>query len=584
MLIRRPSSEQAPSESHSGPSPADIQPTQRSLQEDRAFSRDLLLIVLLGLGAFALRAYRIGDQELWLDEVFSFRMVTDTVWMSTLLWRENSPPLYYLLLHVWILLFGDGEATIRLLSAFLGTGAVLAILWAGWELFNRRIGMWSGVFAAVSPLAIYYGQEARAYSLLLLGLGLTYALLWRAIRVNTRTAWAAASGAALVALFSHYLSVLALLPAATAVWFGPDDRLRRQRLTRFGWALAACVLAYAPWLLWAFVWSAHGHTASQLHWIQQAWEDTPPLAAVPRSLEVFALGSQAGLLPYFAKQFTTLHVPGWVRWLGVAVMGVVGLAAAASWGERELAIADVRRRKLWAWLVLIVPLSTLWMISLGLPIYLVGRYDLIAFPGYALLVGLALGKMQGLRRHGRVLMAAVIVAGALAIGVKLARYYGGRSPTWAEPTAQVLARVVAEGDVVVTTGLRGLPVYAYYLHRLGFAWEEGRCRHRVTGRHFACRMFPRYTEDALFDFRGSETSAETHAEVEALLDDRHAPGGTLWIAFAYSFWSDGRLIVSSPDDLLVEDLARRGFRPTPVGTSHVPGLFRFDLIDSDRRS
>lgn len=70
----------------------------------------LLLIVLLGL---ALRIYDLGGESLWFDEAMSVRVA----WLGfaeQIKWivgqgKEANPPFYYMLLHLWIPVFGDSE-------------------------------------------------------------------------------------------------------------------------------------------------------------------------------------------------------------------------------------------------------------------------------------------------------------------------------------------------------------------------------------------------------------------------------------------------------------------------------------------
>ncbi|MFQ5418459.1 MAG: hypothetical protein ACE5FL_15640, partial [Myxococcota bacterium] len=63
--------------------------------------------LLVGLAAL-LRFHHLGAAELWMDEAFSFEMAAIADAGSVLL-RENSPPLYYLLQRLWLHLFGPSE-------------------------------------------------------------------------------------------------------------------------------------------------------------------------------------------------------------------------------------------------------------------------------------------------------------------------------------------------------------------------------------------------------------------------------------------------------------------------------------------
>ena len=63
--------------------------------------------------ALLLRLHRIGAEELWLDEAFSFHDVTVAGWLDALRFKDV-PPLYPLLLRGWMGLAGDSEFALRL--------------------------------------------------------------------------------------------------------------------------------------------------------------------------------------------------------------------------------------------------------------------------------------------------------------------------------------------------------------------------------------------------------------------------------------------------------------------------------------
>ena len=60
--------------------------------------------------------------------------------------------------------FGDGELAVRLPSLIAGTLVIPALYELGRELYDRRTGLVAAAFAAVSPLLIWYSQEARMYA------------------------------------------------------------------------------------------------------------------------------------------------------------------------------------------------------------------------------------------------------------------------------------------------------------------------------------------------------------------------------------------------------------------------------------
>ena len=165
-------------------------------------------LVLLGA---ALRFATLDGQSYWLDEAATVELVRmgfgDMV--DGIPGSESTPPLYYVAAWAWAQLFGSGEIGLRSLSALTGA-AVIPVAWSlgGW-VAGRRAAVAAGALAATSPFLVWYSQEARAYSLLVLLSGLAVLFL-----VRGRTwAWAAASA---LALATHYF---ALFPVAgMAAW------------------------------------------------------------------------------------------------------------------------------------------------------------------------------------------------------------------------------------------------------------------------------------------------------------------------------------------------------------------------------
>lgn len=122
----------------------------------------LLLIVLFGL---VLRMISL-NQSLWLDEATSVLVARDFSF-SDIITRfspgDFHPPLYYLLLKVWISVFGASEVAARSLSVFAGSATIPLVFLIGKRLISKEIGLAAATFFATAPLHIYYSQEARMY-------------------------------------------------------------------------------------------------------------------------------------------------------------------------------------------------------------------------------------------------------------------------------------------------------------------------------------------------------------------------------------------------------------------------------------
>lgn len=149
-----------------------------SLKKSR---RQLLLVLGLLLLAFALRVYRLDYQSIWWDEGISLHLATSSL-SEIVRDRLNNihPPLYFILLKIWLSLVGVSPFTGRYLSALAALGQVALVVaavgyWAG-QVFprssktrprSRQYLPWlAGGLIALSPLSVIYGQEIRVYALL----------------------------------------------------------------------------------------------------------------------------------------------------------------------------------------------------------------------------------------------------------------------------------------------------------------------------------------------------------------------------------------------------------------------------------
>jgi hypothetical protein len=121
-------------------------------------------LFLVAIGGFLLRLYQIDFQSIWYDEAFSiFHSNKDLAHILTL--NDNTPPLFWILLHFWIKITGLNEISVRILPVIFGTCSVIALYLVAKEILSDDVALFSSLLLSVSPLHIYYSQELRAYSL-----------------------------------------------------------------------------------------------------------------------------------------------------------------------------------------------------------------------------------------------------------------------------------------------------------------------------------------------------------------------------------------------------------------------------------
>lgn len=157
-----------------------------TLTRDQSHARlyVILAALLLGAGLF-LRFYDLTGQSLWYDEgvslVFSEGESTGAVVerLGKTRTSERYQPLYFGLLYFWRQLFGSSEWAVRSLSALLGALAMVAFIPVSRSFLRGRQRLAAIGFMALSSFAVYYSQEVRPYSLLLLICALHWLLIGR---------------------------------------------------------------------------------------------------------------------------------------------------------------------------------------------------------------------------------------------------------------------------------------------------------------------------------------------------------------------------------------------------------------------
>ncbi len=131
-----------------------------------------LALGLLSLVVLLTNAIGRANFPFWPDEAYTTLAVRARDWnelLSINLQNEATPPLYFMVLRLWAMVWGDSrEGTLRLFSATCTAATAPLVGWLGQRLWSKRVGLAGALLLGVNPFAHYYGQEARAYALSLL--------------------------------------------------------------------------------------------------------------------------------------------------------------------------------------------------------------------------------------------------------------------------------------------------------------------------------------------------------------------------------------------------------------------------------
>ncbi|MBU2592726.1 MAG: glycosyltransferase family 39 protein [Patescibacteria group bacterium] len=170
------------------------------------------MIVLILSIALVLRLVAL-NQSFWLDEavqVWASSAFSIADFFKSYLPGDFNPPLYHLLLHFWIKVFGISEVSVRLLPVLLSLVSVWLIWKIGLIITDKKTAFVSALFLAISPLFIYYSQENRMYLLSSFSVLFT---CWRFLVLTEEQTWKNSLffGLGLILVgFSHFLAVLVL--------------------------------------------------------------------------------------------------------------------------------------------------------------------------------------------------------------------------------------------------------------------------------------------------------------------------------------------------------------------------------------
>jgi mannosyltransferase len=209
------------------------------------------VMVVLGLLAASLfLKTRALGASLWMDEGLSIGIGSQPLFdIPHVLRQDGSPPLYYMMLSVWMDVIGSGPKETQGLSLAIALLGVPAGLWAGWSLFGRRAGYIAAALFAFNGFLTAYAQETRMYALMIVLSLLVTAAFLHVFVYRRRGYLPLFAGVLALMLYTHNWGLFVAAGALTALvpcYLESQDRraLVRDALLGFG----GTGLLYLPWL------------------------------------------------------------------------------------------------------------------------------------------------------------------------------------------------------------------------------------------------------------------------------------------------------------------------------------------------
>lgn len=203
-------------------------------------------------------------QSLGLDEAQSLWQAAHTVpGIFYVVGQDVHVPLYHLLLHFWLIQFGNSVAAGRMLSLLFYLPTILLVFYLGKLTFKESVGLFAAIVFALSPFTNWYGSVIRMYSLLTFFTVLNqifFMLLYKGDRGREPRYWLGYFLSALFGIYTHYFFWLILMVQAIFV-IVYRNLFSKNAFRKFVIVAALLFIALSPWLI--YVRSLGGFSANK---------------------------------------------------------------------------------------------------------------------------------------------------------------------------------------------------------------------------------------------------------------------------------------------------------------------------------
>lgn len=374
----------------------------------------------------------LGSESLWLDERMSLTIVETDLDGLIRFFRTlpEQHPFYYALLKVWHI-FGNSEFAVRSLSAVFTVVSVFAIYRLAQRVLDETSARIASIVMATSPYMLFFGQEARMYSLLgLLSIVCTYFLLrwW-----DEERRLAAYTVLGVLGAYTHVFFLFLL--SAHLLWAVAQRPFVDKRTARLFGAQCIIGLFYVPWLFMIF----SGPLGNQ--W----WKGTINIVlAVPYTFLRFSVGYSEVIANYEWK----VRVVDLIRsQLPLLLVVAITYGAVAVYGAKRLA-TRARHGSIIP-IGILAPMIIATVASL-ITIIVGERYFMVCFPFFVLLLAAGIASLLEPGK-GRAARVALVAAFAVIVGHTLFDYYTDEEygkEQW-EEVAIYMRNNASDNDIIV---------------------------------------------------------------------------------------------------------------------------------------
>jgi len=407
----------------------------------------IVLLAILSIGLF-LRIYDLSGESIWLDESASVHFASLNFSDIFFLRGEKNPPLYYIILHWWINLFGDSEFSIRFPSVIFGSLSIFMIYKVGNQICDKDVGILGSFLLGLSVFHIRYSQEARMYSLSFLLTLLSIYFFIRFFKDRSCKVLISYILFSILLMYSHIYGLFIIISQniyLIVLFFSSNElfslNIKRWILTQF-----LLIVLFIPWIK-IFITLTFGVVKDGL------WLPIPSLLSIVKSFGAYSGGILLFLLFLILLSFSIIKYEG--------ISGNIdrrNISKSIKSYFRKIRLLNINEiLLLLVWLL--TPIILPFTISLfSTPIYTT-KYTIVASPAFYLLIA------KGINNISHKYLKSIIISVIIIISlVYIREYYINIDKEQWRDVASYIDDNAKNGDLLLFNAA-GQIVFDYYSKR-----------------------------------------------------------------------------------------------------------------------
>lgn len=187
------------------------------------------LVIVFVIISLAISFYTLTRQSIRLDEAQSLWVAAKTIpGILAYISMDVHVPLYELILHSWLQIFGINIIWARILSYIFFIASLPVLYFVSRQATSKTIALLTVMLYSLSPFIVWYSFEARMYTLFTLVTCISHYFFLKIIKTNGQRGEVGYFFSTLLGLFTHYFFTLLILSQIVYLFIWIQDKKSEQ--------------------------------------------------------------------------------------------------------------------------------------------------------------------------------------------------------------------------------------------------------------------------------------------------------------------------------------------------------------------